>query len=462
MRKLPFLLILLAVLAVNLPADQRTEPIDVIVALDKSLSMEEEIKAVIDYVNSYVIDQLLIVGDYFVVVAFYGKAEVPVALKITGPQDKEKAKKAVAELVANGRFTDIGNALDALGAEVAKLGETGRKKHLLLITDGIQEAPPASRYYSRDGKFSHEFLENAKTVQKKGWKIQILGIGTQAESQQLAETLAAQYTELSAAPTVQEFIDSTQGFLAGVEAAETATLSPVDYLGYSRLSLNLRSKGYTEPARVDIGEIRLSLAAAESPSANILPRPATLEVPPDAPLGGSLRVRLPDRLPAGVHEGTLEFVFTGEGRFTPVVMPVSFQVKSLFASYWYLLIAAAVIVVALVVLLVVLVARPGRIRSRFRLVVEGKKRARGDQVFTLVEGAPLFLDEAAGSVQIARSKSPASLARLTPVRGGVRLTVLRSEKFPPARILPPNVLDHEFKVRIEAKKSLTVTLASVK
>ena len=37
-------------------ADEREEPIDVIIALDKSLSMVEEIEAVKEYVNTYLID----------------------------------------------------------------------------------------------------------------------------------------------------------------------------------------------------------------------------------------------------------------------------------------------------------------------------------------------------------------------------------------------------------------------
>ena len=136
MKKFLFIMLLLALAgAAGISADVRTEPIDVIVALDKSLSMVEEIGAVVEYVNTYIIDQLLIPGDYFLVLAFYGRTEIPVAMRITGDADKQKAKQAVAALAANGRFTDIGNALDVLGAELAKLPEQNRRKHLLLITD---------------------------------------------------------------------------------------------------------------------------------------------------------------------------------------------------------------------------------------------------------------------------------------------------------------------------------------
>ena len=89
MKKIKRIFILsLLILASMLYADQRDEPVDVIVALDKSLSMEEEIEAVKDYVNTYLIDQLLIPGDYFLTVAFYGQTEIPVSLDITGDEDK--------------------------------------------------------------------------------------------------------------------------------------------------------------------------------------------------------------------------------------------------------------------------------------------------------------------------------------------------------------------------------------
>jgi hypothetical protein len=83
-------------------------------------------------------------------------------------------------------------------------------------------------------------------------------------------------------------------------------------------------------------------------------------------------------------------------------------------------------------------------------------------VLTIVEGTPLFLEEVEGSVQISGKKSPASLARLTAVRGGVRLTVLRGESFPRLGVLPPNVLDSDLKVRLAGKKELTIRLVNVK
>jgi hypothetical protein len=472
MKKSPFLAVILALAgAAGISADVRTEPIDVIVALDKSLSMVEEIGAVIEYVNTYIIDQLLIPGDYFLVVAFYGKTETPVAMRISGEADKQRAKEAIAHLVADGHFTDIGNALDVLGAELAKLPEPNRRKHLLLITDGIQEAPPASPYYSKNGKFTHAFLQNTKTIQKQGWKIEILGIGTHAGAAELAESLAAGYTELSEAPTAQEFIEKSRSFLASVEITEGPIFAPFNGLGRGRLRLGLTSRGYDQPVTLELSGITLSLPGR--PEQDILRGPRKLAVAPGAALQASLPLRLRPRLPAGNYDGEIRFLFAGEDRFTPVVTPAAFQVTSVGGTlaglgssfrmhllYW--LLAAAVLVLLLILLLLLLLVRPGRARSRFRLTVEGRRRGPGVKVMTIVEGKPLFLEEAEGSVRISEKKSPSSLGRLAAIRGGVRLTVLRGEKFPRLKTLPPNILDNDLTVRLAGKKELTIRLASAK
>ena len=167
------------------------------IALDKSLSMEHKIAAVKDWVNSYLMDQVVIPGDFLVIVAFYGKADVVVSQVIKDDADRAAVKKVVSGIRGNGRFTDIGNALDVLKAQIAEKEKDGRDKYVLLLTDGIQEAPPTSKYYSPDGKFNHEFLANTKTIQEKGWKVMILGIGTETAAKDLATTVSGSYTEIT-------------------------------------------------------------------------------------------------------------------------------------------------------------------------------------------------------------------------------------------------------------------------
>src|SRR5579864_8154337 len=137
---------LLAVAALGLllipsvSADVRKDNIDVIIALDKSLSMVDKEAAVKDWVATSIVDKLLIPGDYIVVVAFYGKADVIISQAVTGDADKKAIRDTISQISGNGRFTDIGNALDVLKEQVASRESDGRGKYVLLLTDGIQEA----------------------------------------------------------------------------------------------------------------------------------------------------------------------------------------------------------------------------------------------------------------------------------------------------------------------------------
>jgi hypothetical protein len=214
----------------------------------------------------------------------------------------------------------------------------------------------------------------------------------------------------------------------------------------------------------------VTLGLPDRPEQEILRGARKLTVAPGAALEASLPLRLRPRLPAGQYSGEIRFAFSGQTRFTPVVTPVSFQVNSLLGGllaglrlhplYW--VIPAAVLAALLILLLVLLLIRPGRVKSRFRLMVEGRRRGAGVKVLTIVEGKPLFLEEAEGTVQISARKTPASLARLAAVRGGVRLTVLRGEKFRGLKTLPPNILDTDLTVRLQDKKELKIRLASAK
>ena len=191
-------------------ADEREEPVDVIIALDKSLSMIEEIDAVKEYVRTAIIDQLLIPGDFLTVVAFFGKTQIPISAFLKTNKEKDNLSATISRIEADGRFTDIGNALDVLAAELEKQSDPDRKKYLLLITDGKQEAPPESKYYSPDGSFNHEFLANTRIIQMKGWKIHVLGIGTEHAARELAEQLSGKYSEVSSEPTSEELAAKTK------------------------------------------------------------------------------------------------------------------------------------------------------------------------------------------------------------------------------------------------------------
>ena len=445
-------------------ADEREEPIDVIIALDKSKSMAEnnKIEAVKEYVNDYIIDDLLIEGDFFLVVAFYGQTQVPVSLTISGPRDKERAKQIIGSLLADGVYTDIGNALDVLGEQVQRYGHPDRKKFLLLITDGIQEAPPESKYYSPDGSFNHAFLENTKVIQKKGWKVQILGIGTHEQAEELAEELAGTYVGTSEQPTAEELAEKSREFLAALEISGEVTMSPVDERGRSTIRLSVESKGYTEEKTVAISGVRLSLP--DGMEQNILSAPISSTIEPESTTRIDIPVRIPSPPASGDHTGTVRFVFASEVRFLPVIMEVSYHVNSFVENYWLWILAGVVLLAALIVLIVLLTSRLKKAKYRFRLVTGAAKPQKGkvEQVYRIVEGKPLYLVLSEDQLQVEPKRTPNSIARLQAIQKGVRMSVLKSEHFPKLHDAPVNILDFDFQVRLDLdkKKDIPVRLDS--
>jgi len=461
--KIRTLSLMLLIFSLLLPfsalADEREEPIDVIIALDKSLSMVEEIEAVKEYVNTYLIDQLLIEGDFFLVVAFYGRTEIPVSVTIGSDEDRERAKAIIAQLLADGRFTDIGNALDVLGRQVEKYSRPERKKFLLLITDGIQEAPPQSKYYSPDGSFNHEFLQNTKVIQKKGWKVHILGVGLEEAAKRLAEELAGTYTDLSEQPTAEELVEKTREFLAAIEVIGDVTMDPVDHRGRSRVSLSVESKGYTQEKTVAINAIRLTLP--DGMEKNILSDPASFTIAPDSTTDLAMPVQIPPPLEPGDHTANLRFLFSSEDRFLPGLTEVDYHVKSFFENFWLWMLIALVVLILLVLLVILLVFRLKKVKYHFRLVVGTQKGDEGKQIHKIKEGMPLYLELVEGSVYVNSKRNPDSIARLMAIQKGVRMSVLKSERFPRFYDAPLDILDFDFRVRLDLdkKKDITVRLA---
>lgn len=144
--------------------EQRAGSLDVILLLDKSLSMAPYFDEVKSYAAGNVLGTILIPGDRLIVEAVYGKTERLVTATIGSEEDKAKAIRTIRQVKANGRFTDLGTALDAAKRDLDELGQPGRPKYVLLLTDERQEAPKGSPYQAPDYKLKHPSLAYVKRV----------------------------------------------------------------------------------------------------------------------------------------------------------------------------------------------------------------------------------------------------------------------------------------------------------
>ncbi len=438
-------------------ADTRTENIDVVVALDRSLSMEKKIDAVRNYATTYLVDQVLIPGDRFIVVAFYGKADLVVSQTIGGEADKAAVKKVIAGLRGNGRFTDIGNALDVLQEQVAPLENDGRKKFILLLTDGIQEAPPTSKYWSKDGTFNHAFLANTKTIQKKGWKIQILGIGTDTAARDLARELDGSYNEITDTLSVETLLRTTEGLFGKLTLEGPVSVAPVGADGSSALSFALKADGFTEEPRVTIDGVSAQVGSLTAP--NLLGEPFGFKVRPAGLTRISVPVRFPAGMPAGAASAALAFTFGPGERFTPSELAASLRVKGWVGNNLWIVIGAAIVLAALIVLLVLLAVRLARGKpSRFAVQVDGDAVPPG--TVTLPAGRDLYLNETAGAYTLVRRRNARSIARFSGRRRAVVLQVLKADRFPKLAELPPDARGKSFTVRNERGEKLTMKVVA--
>lgn len=162
-------------------SEHRSAGLDVVILLDKSLSMAPFFSQVKAYVAGKVLEPILIPGDRLILDAFYGKVDRLYDGTIRSEADKAAAIRTLRAVKADGRFTDIGSALDAAQQDLNELGKPDRPKYVLLITDEQQEAPPESPYAVKNYRLDHPALQYVKRVDLGRFRAITVGFGVGAK-----------------------------------------------------------------------------------------------------------------------------------------------------------------------------------------------------------------------------------------------------------------------------------------
>ena len=446
---------LCVILSSPMLADTRKDNIDVIIALDKSLSMERKVVAVKEWVNSFIIDQLLISGDYLVVVAFYGKTDVTISQSVGDDAAKKSLKRKILQIRGNGRFTDIGNVLDVVKSKIATRENDGREKYVLLLTDGIQEAPPSSKYYSKDGKFNHEFLANTKTIQQKGWKVMILGIGTETAAKDLARELQSSYTEITSKLSVDTLTEKTGALFGAVTVEGPVRVGAVSGDGASRLSFSLKTSGLQGDANITLSGIAARIGSRDI--VNLLASPYSFSVKKDATTPVAVSVKFPTDLPQGSTTGTLVFSFSSAQRFTPAEAGVTIVVKNWIQNNLLLVIGAIIVLLILAALIFLLIWRLTRGKPiRFAVVIDDTPI--DESPASLSTGHELFLNDTFGAFSLVARRNAKSIARFTVKDAKLLLAVLKQDRFPKLKEVPPDARGRTFALRAENGKNLSMKI----
>lgn len=170
-KKLIFIFLLSAGVVFNLNAGERTMPVDMIIMIDKSLSMQDPGR--FDSLQQWVLDELIgeiiINGDWISIYQFYESPEHLISIEVKGKEDTAKIIKTIREIQPNGRFTDVGKALDKIQEAVNERGENGRYKVLFMLTDLEQDAPMTSKYSGKQKKFSSPYLVESRIIKHDNW-----------------------------------------------------------------------------------------------------------------------------------------------------------------------------------------------------------------------------------------------------------------------------------------------------
>ncbi|MBI9100844.1 MAG: VWA domain-containing protein [Spirochaetales bacterium] len=459
-------------------SDIREDNIDLFLVLDKSLSMIEEIDAVKEYVGDFLIDSFLIKGDNLLLINFYGEAVTLIQTSIKDNVIKDRILSDVEAIIADGRWTDIGNALDLLNKEVNRFPSENRRKYLLLITDGIQEAPPESKYWSDDGGFNHEFLENTRIIQKNGWKIQIIGIGSATAAREIAEELSGAYAEIdnrstdetaeSALVIEAKDIDAAVGLLTGsIDSVAPPTINIRDVEGNGIFKFSVQSNGYTDFQNIKIRglyytddvhekwDLLSSLKREDDVTAFL-----DFTLAPDEVRDFKIPVIFPALESGDSYDGAVFMTFEGNMAITPAYFQIQLDVKS-GISLWIILIIAGILILIIIVIIVIRNIA-GKATNETQMIdlkcsITGKrdlirdiKLCNNERIYIVKKGFGLDF------VTSSKNEMKNALACVILKGSNLIIETLDTENFKSNKFLTGNILGKELEYLLSGKDKLSI------
>jgi len=456
MKVIKYIFIVIFLFSICFIYSERKDNIDFIIILDKSLSMYKKISAVKEYINKEKIDNEMQDGDTITVVAFYGGTEKVLAFEeIKG--NKEEIKKKISSIKADGKFTDIGNALDSLKNILNNYqNKEGRFKRLLLITDGKQEAPAGSKYYSPDGSINHEFIKDIEeTIQKQGWMIHILGIGKNTITKDLSKEFKGSYVEVDENASVEDIINAMKNTTIDMRMIGKPQIDPVPKNGETTLKITIKSIDYNQPAPLTIGII--TLKTGDKKQENLIKEHRVFVINPNTENILEIPVKIDLDLKSGKHTGEVSFVTIGGTTFAPALSPVEFVVKGfLSVNFWWLLIIL-IIVAAVIIYLLYLLSNSLVGSTSFKINVDGVNLNK--ERIKVKHGRNIYIADSSNGFDILPIRNSSSFARISSFKKGIRLVAIDEDRFENPNNFPYNMLNNSCSVK---KQNGTFTRMSFK
>ncbi len=466
LKKLIVLIFVLSLISLSVfSQDATSDAKTVVILLDKSTSMVEEIQPVKDYLFE-VIDGKINIGDNLVIIPFYGRNDMPISLTVKSVDDKNFVKNRLKRIFATGFYTDIGNALDILKAEVAKLASDTNKKSLVLITDGKHDPPPGTKYRTIEDYSSNEFLLKAKEeIIKEGWKVIYLDIGGNSDPE-VVNQLSTHYIQTDPNLSKQQLSKELQERMPDLETRIALNgdvkISPVNQKGESKLIIPIKVENLKNTEVMSIGKVELEQLIIFK--TDIVDAPFIYKFTED----GEKKIEIPllftGELKPGNYKDTIRFTFAEQTKehFNRRMENIEFRINNFFQNYFWLFLIIILLVLALMVFgLYLLYTYMSKPKIKFRVLVEEAPLPDGKDVFKVVQGKFLYLTEDEGNIVLLKTRSLASLARTGCAGKRLKMTVLNENKIPAGRDLPTDVAGFKFAVITEKKQQYHVRFEKI-
>jgi Mg-chelatase subunit ChlD len=164
---------------------------EVFVILDISGSMinQNKFSNVKEYLNREVIDGLLKNDDTFSLIIFGDYAAERFSRSVNSDSDRESIRTDLAKIEADHNYTDIGMAMEKLAEVLERREQSGVRRVVLFITDGLNAPPPGSPYGGKDLALDERFRNLGEKISRGGWFLYVIGIGGQTDARAIADAV---------------------------------------------------------------------------------------------------------------------------------------------------------------------------------------------------------------------------------------------------------------------------------
>jgi hypothetical protein len=299
-------------------ASMSAADIDLVVMIDTSESMFPYFDDVTNYLIQDLLTSKLHKGDTFHLLSFSSVPEVEISLSVNSDASAQQAFGRILLLHALGRYTDLVSALQFLSMYVKELPEKNPKQ-IILITDGVHDPPPGSRFKTDAAAVQAAIADITSTLRKEGWTFNILKVPPQpAPGEEGRKSYLADIAQgLGVAIVPYKVNDS--GNMTGRTTGFPDLIFPpgLGKVG-TVFSAPFRIKNWKEEP------IIVRLSSIQSDGAELLERKLSVTVPASGTAALAATIRLPLSYPAGDHQASVQLLFEDDLRISPTAGTLSF------------------------------------------------------------------------------------------------------------------------------------------